>query len=86
MATQEQLSNQTDNEQLQFQGTNSSLKAEELLPAQLKELDKFGGFQLIKGLIKDAANMDPRRKAVKNIFLQPASLSHSAACSGFAAQ
>ena len=64
MATQEQLSNQTDNEQLQFQGTNSSLKAEELLPAQLKELDKFGGFQLIKGLIKDAANMDPRRKAV----------------------
>lgn len=72
MATQEQLSNQTDNEQLQFQGTNSSLKAEELLPAQLKELDKFGGFQLIKGLIKDAANMDPRRKAVKNIFLQDA--------------
>ena len=38
MATQEQLSNQTDNEQLQFQGTNSSLKAEELLPAQLKEV------------------------------------------------
>lgn len=41
----------------------------ELLQTSLSGLDKFGGFQLIKGLIKGVENMDPRRKAVKNIFL-----------------
>lgn len=33
-------------------------------------LSKYGGFNLIKGLIKGADNMDPKRKAVKSIFLQ----------------
>lgn len=42
----------------------------ELLQSSLAELDKFGGFQLLKGLVKDIDNMNPRRKAVKNIFLQ----------------
>ena len=46
-----------------------ALNPEEQLQAGLKGLDRFGGFQLIKGLIKGAENMDPRRKAVKNIFL-----------------
>lgn len=41
----------------------------ELLQISLGGLDKFGGFQLLKGLIKGVENMDPRRKAVKNIFL-----------------
>lgn len=41
----------------------------ELLQSSLSGLDKFGGFQLLKGLIKGVENMDPRRKAVKNIFL-----------------
>lgn len=41
----------------------------ELLQSSLAGLDKFGGFQLLKGLIKGVENMDPRRKAVKNIFL-----------------
>ena len=41
----------------------------EMLDKGLKGLDKFGGFQLLKGLIKGVENMDPRRKAVKNIFL-----------------
>lgn len=41
----------------------------ELLQSSIAGLDKFGGFQLLKGLIKGVENMDPRRKAVKNIFL-----------------
>ena len=41
----------------------------ELLQNSLLGLDKFGGFQLFKGLIKGIENMDPRRKAIKNVFL-----------------
>ena len=45
----------------------------ELLQKSLSEgLAKYGGFQLLKGLIKGVENMDPRRKAVKNIFLSDA--------------
>lgn len=40
-----------------------------LLQESLSGLDKFGGFKMLKGLIKGIDNMDPRRKAVKNIFL-----------------
>ena len=39
------------------------------LQESLDGLNKFGGFQLLKGLIKGVENMDPRRKAIKNIFL-----------------
>ena len=42
----------------------------ELLQNSLSGLDKFGGFQLLKGLIKGIDNMNPKRKAVKNIFLK----------------
>lgn len=41
----------------------------ELLQNSIGGLDKFGGFQLIKGLIKGVENMDPRRRAIKNVFL-----------------
>ena len=41
----------------------------ELLQQSIGGLSQLGGFQLIKGLIKEAENMDPKRKAVKNIFL-----------------
>ena len=41
----------------------------QLLQDSLGGLGKYGGFQLVKGLIKGVENMDPRRKAVKNIFL-----------------
>lgn len=41
----------------------------ELLQNSLSGLDRFGGFQLLKGLIKGVENMDPRRKAIKNVFL-----------------
>lgn len=40
-----------------------------LLKESLGGLDKFGGFQMLKGLLKGVENMDPRRKAVKSIFL-----------------
>ncbi len=69
MATQEQLSQNTAENEQQFRATADSIKPEESLQSGLKGLDKFGGFQLIKGLIKGVENMDPRRKAVKNIFL-----------------
>lgn len=67
--TQEQNITNAAGEQLQYKGTENSVSSAELLQSGLKGLDKFGGFQLIKGLIKGAENMDPRRKAVKNIFL-----------------
>ena len=41
-----------------------------LLQESLAGLNKQGGFQLVKGLIKGVENMDPRRKAQKNIFLK----------------
>lgn len=69
MSTQEQKMNSAAEEQLQFKGAEGAANPAELLQSGLKGLDKFGGFQLIKGLIKGAENMDPRRKAVKNIFL-----------------
>lgn len=69
MSTQEQTTNNAAEEQLQYKGTETSVNPAELLQSGLKGLDKFGGFQLIKGLIKGAENMDPRRKAVKNVFL-----------------
>ena len=43
-----------------------------LLQESLAGLNKQGGFQLVKGLIKGVENMDPRRKAQKNIFLNEA--------------
>ena len=46
-----------------------------LLQDSIGGLDKFGGFQLLKGLIKGVDNMDPRRKAVKNIFLSDSAYS-----------
>lgn len=65
MSTQQQTTNEAQNEQLGSQ----ILNPEQQLQAGLKGLEKLGGFQLIKGLVKGAENMDPRRKAVKNIFL-----------------
>ena len=51
MATQEQKAHNADGEQLQFKNTEASINPVELLQDGLKGLDKFGGFQLIKGLI-----------------------------------
>lgn len=59
-------------EQLGFKEREKVANPDELLQSSLKGLDKFGGFQLLKGLIKGVENMDPRRKAVKNVFLSDA--------------
>lgn len=69
MSTQEEALNKSSEESLQYKETERFANPAEQLQAGIKGLDKFGGFQLIKGLIKGAENMDPRRKAVKNIFL-----------------
>lgn len=47
----------------------------ETLKDSLAGLDKFGGFQLLKSLIKGVENMDPKRKAVKNVFLSDSAYS-----------
>ena len=67
MATEEQKV--TTQAELGFKEREKIENPAGLLQESLGGLDKFGGFQLIKGLVKGVENMDPRRKAVKNIFL-----------------
>lgn len=62
----------TSGEGLELQERAKVTNPAELLQSSLGGLDKFGGFQLLKGLIKGVENMDPRRKAVKNVFLSDA--------------
>ena len=71
MATVEQKG-ATSAEGLELQERAKVANPAELLQSSLGGLDKFGGFQLLKGLIKGVENMDPRRKAVKNVFLSDA--------------
>ena len=67
MAAEEQKI--TSNESLGLKEREHIANPAELLQGSLAGLDKLGGFQLIKGLIKGIENMDPRKKAVRNIFL-----------------
>lgn len=68
MAVEEQkLASSSDG--MELQERQSVANPAELLQKSLSGLDKFGGFQLLKGLIKGVENMDPRRKAIKNVFL-----------------
>lgn len=71
MATEEQKV-ATSGEGVELQERAKVANPAELLQSSLGGLDKFGGFQLLKGLIKGVENMDPRRKAVKNVFLSDA--------------
>lgn len=71
MATEEQKV-ATSGEGLELHERAKVANPAELLQSSLSGLDKFGGFQLLKGLIKGVENMDPRRKAVKNVFLSDA--------------
>jgi len=65
----EELKKEALNEGLELKEREKIENPAGLLQDSLDELIKFGGFQLLKGLIKGVENMDPRRKAVKNIFL-----------------
>lgn len=73
MATEEQKKEIQANNELELQERKKIENPGEVLQKSLNEgLSKYGGFQLLKGLIKGVENMDPRRKAVKNIFLSDA--------------
>lgn len=65
----EELKKEALNEGLELKEREKIENPAGLLQDSLDDLIKFGGFQLLKGLIKGVENMDPRRKAVKNIFL-----------------
>lgn len=73
MATEEQKI--VFSESLGFKEREKIDNPAELLQNSLSGLDKYGGFQLLKGLIKGVENMDPRRKAVKSIFLSDSTYS-----------
>lgn len=66
----EELKKEQAAEGLQLQEREKVANPEGMLTESLKGLDKFGGFQLLKGMVKGIDNMNPKRKAVKNIFLQ----------------
>ncbi len=68
----EELKKETQGEALELREREKIENPAALLQESVSGLDKFGGFQLLKGLIKGVENMDPRRKAVKNIFLTDA--------------
>lgn len=75
MATQEQL--QANGENLEIRERAALTNPEEQLKEALKGLNKLGGFQLVKGLIKGVQNMDPRRPAERNIFLNESTYEES---------
>ena len=68
----EELKKEVQGEALELREKEKIENPAELLQSSIGGLDKFGGFQLLKGLIKGVENMDPRRKAIKNIFLSDA--------------
>lgn len=69
MATEE-LKKENQAQGLELQERQKIENPSELLQSSLNGgLAKLGGFQMIKGLIKEAEKMDPKRKAVKSIFL-----------------
>ena len=68
----EELKKEAQGEALELREKEKIENPAELLQSSIGGLDKFGGFQLLKGLIKGVENMDPRRKAIKNIFLSDA--------------
>lgn len=75
MATEEQKIAASESLELKERGKVEN--PAELLQGSISGLSKFGGFQILKGLIKGVENMDPRKKAVKNIFLSDSAYADS---------
>ena len=71
----EELKQEEQGQALELREREKIENPAQLLQDSIGGLDKFGGFQMLKGLIKGVENMDPRRKAVKNIFLNDAAYS-----------
>ena len=69
MAAEEEKLTPSSAAGIELQEQKTIANPAEVLQKSLSGLDKFGGFQLLKGLIKGVENMDPRRKAIKNVFL-----------------
>jgi len=60
------------NQELQNDGL-SSQQQEVNLTGNIEDLAKFGGFDLLEGAVEGAQNLNPDRKARRNIFLTEAS-------------
>lgn len=68
MAAEEQKK-VSSTEGMELQERKTVANPTEQLQSSLSGLNKFGGFQLLKGLVKGVEYMDPRKKASKNVFL-----------------
>ncbi len=73
----EELKKEAQGQAVELKERQKIANPAELLQQSLDGLSKVGGFQLVKGLIKGVENMDPRRKAVKNIFLSDSAYADS---------
>ena len=65
----EEMKKEVTGQPVELQEKQQTQQEAASLQESLDGLNKFGGFQFLKGLIKGVENMDPRRKAIKNIFL-----------------
>lgn len=73
MATEE-LRKESIAEGLELRDREKIENPAELLQDSLNGLNKYGGFTLLKGLMKGVEMMDPSKKATKNIFLNDSEL------------